>query len=62
MDIRKISIYCASSSKIDPAYMQEAYKVGQLLAQMDITVVNGAGSMGLCRPAPTAVCKQAERP
>lgn len=58
MDIRKISIYCASSSKIDPAYMQEAYKVGQLLAQMDITVVNGAGSMGLMQ-ASTDGCLQA---
>lgn len=58
MDIRKISIYCASSSKIDPSYMQEAYKVGQLLAQMDITVVNGAGSMGLMQ-ASTDGCLQA---
>ena len=47
MEISKISVYCASSSKIDPSYMAEARKVGRLLAQAGITLVNGAGNMGL---------------
>lgn len=49
MNVSSISVYCASSSKIDPAYMEEAYKVGQLLARADITLVNGAGNMGLMK-------------
>ena len=49
MNVSSISVYCASSSKIDPAYMEEAYKVGQLLARTGITLINGAGNMGLMK-------------
>ena len=49
MNISSISVYCASSSKIDPVYMEEAYKVGQLLARAGITLINGAGNMGLMK-------------
>lgn len=58
MEIRKISVYCASSSKIDPSYMAEARKVGRLLAQAGITLVNGAGNMGLMQ-ASTDGCIEA---
>ena len=58
MEISKISVYCASSSKIDPAYMAEARKVGRLLAQAGITLVNGAGNMGLMQ-ASTDGCIEA---
>ena len=49
MNVSRISVYCASSSKIDPAYMEEAYKVGHLLARAGITLINGAGNMGLMK-------------
>lgn len=49
MNVSSISVYCASSSKIDPAYMEEAYKVGLLLARAGITLINGAGNMGLMK-------------
>ena len=49
MNVSRISVYCASSSKIAPAYMEEAYKVGQLLACAGITLINGAGNMGLMK-------------
>ena len=49
MNVSRISVYCASSSKIDPAYMEDAYKVGQLLARAGITLINGAGNMGLMK-------------
>ena len=49
MNVSSISVYCASSSKIAPAYMEEAYKVGQLLARAGITLINGAGNMGLMK-------------
>lgn len=58
MEISKISVYCASSSKIDPSYMAEARKVGRLLAQAGITLVNGAGNMGLMQ-ASTDGCLEA---
>lgn len=49
MNVSSISVYCASSSKIDPVYMEEAYKVGQMLARAGITLINGAGNMGLMK-------------
>lgn len=58
MEISKISVYCASSSKIESSYMAEARKVGRLLAQADITLVNGAGNMGLMQ-ASTDGCIEA---
>lgn len=58
MEISKISVYCASSSKIDSSYMAEARKVGRLLAQAGITLVNGAGNMGLMQ-ASTDGCLEA---
>lgn len=54
MNVSSISVYCASSSKIDPAYMEEAYKVGQLLARAGITLINGAGNMGLMKASSDA--------
>lgn len=58
MEISKISVYCASSSKIDSSYMAEARKIGRLLAQAGITLVNGAGNMGLMQ-ASTDGCIEA---
>lgn len=48
-DIRNICVYCASSSKIDKAYSEAAYRLGRLMAGQGITLVNGAGNMGLMR-------------
>ena len=47
MNIKSICVYCASSTQIDELYFQEARKLGRLLAQQGITLINGAGSMGL---------------
>ena len=43
----KIAVYCASSTQIDDCYFQDAYRLGQLMAEQGITLVNGAGNMGL---------------
>ena len=40
-------VYCASSTKIDPAYTDAARTLGTLLGSRGIRVVNGAGNMGL---------------
>ena len=44
---KKIAVYCASSTQIDEKYFQDARKLGQLMAEKGITLVNGAGNMGL---------------
>ena len=43
---KKIAVYCASSTQIDDCYFQDAYRLGQLMAEQGITLVNGAGNMG----------------
>lgn len=45
--IRSVCVYCASSTKIDPAYTDDARRLGSLLGGRGIRVVNGAGNMGL---------------
>lgn len=47
--IRRIAVYCASSTKIDQAYFDAASLLGRLLAEHDIALVNGAGNMGLMK-------------
>ena len=45
--IHSVCVYCASSTKIDPAYTDDARRLGTLLGGRGIRVVNGAGRMGL---------------
>lgn len=42
-----ITIYCASSSKLRPSYVEAAAELGRLIAQRGHTLINGAGTMGL---------------
>ena len=44
---KKIAVYCASSTQIEDCYFKDARKLGQLMAEQGITLVNGAGNMGL---------------
>ncbi len=49
-DIKNICVYSASSTKIAPTYFEAAEKLGQILAQKHINLINGAGCLGLmCR-------------
>lgn len=43
----KIAVYCASSTQIDDRYFRDARQLGRLMAQRGVTLVNGAGNMGL---------------
>ena len=45
--IQKICIYCASSDKVARKYFEGAEQVGKLMAQNDIAIVYGGGSVGL---------------
>jgi len=45
--INAVCVYCASSTKIDPAYFDAARELGTLLGQKHLRLINGAGNMGL---------------
>ena len=54
-DIKTVCVYCASSTKVDPAYFEAARTLGTLLAARDIRLVYGAGNMGLMGAVADAV-------
>ena len=56
--VKSICIYCASSNQIPGKYFQAARELGQLMGQQGLTLVNGAGNMGLMQAAADA-CMQA---
>lgn len=45
--LERISVFCGSSSGEDAIFVKEAYKVGKLLAENEITVVYGGAKVGL---------------
>ena len=47
--IQSVCVYCASSTRIAPVYTDTATKLGALLGQRNLNVVNGAGGIGLMR-------------
>lgn len=56
--VKNIAVYCASSDKIDSCYFRDAQMLGTLMGQHGLTVVNGAGNMGLMK-ATTDSCMEA---
>jgi len=57
-DIHSVAVYCASSTKIKPVYYEAASQLGRLLAERHVTLINGAGNMGLMQASSDA-CLQA---
>ena len=53
--IRSVCVYCASSTRIDPIYAEAAAKLGTMLGERGVRVINGAGSIGLMRVVSDAV-------
>lgn len=53
--IKSVCVYSASSTQVDAVYFQAAEKLGRLLAEHQIRLVNGAGSIGLMRSVADAV-------
>jgi len=43
----KVSVFCASSSRVDPKYLNAATELGHIFSEEDITLVYGGGSVGL---------------
>jgi uncharacterized protein (TIGR00730 family) len=46
MPIRSVTVYCASSTKADSAYLDAAERLGRLFALNSMTIVYGAGGVG----------------
>lgn len=53
--ITSVCVYCASSTKIDSAYFEDARELGTLLGQCHIRLINGAGGIGLMSATADAV-------
>ena len=49
MKLQSIAVYCGARSGHDTVYEQEAYKLGQILADRSITLVYGGGNVGLMK-------------
>ncbi len=43
----RVSVFCASSAKVDPVYFEAAGRLGKVLAKNDIAVNYGGGEVGL---------------
>lgn len=54
-DIKNVCVYSASSTKIAPAYFEVAERLGHILAERKINLINGAGCLGLMRHISDAV-------
>ena len=46
-DIQSIAVYCASSNKVRPLFMEAAEQLGAIFAANDIRLVYGDGGIGL---------------
>lgn len=46
-EIKNICVYCASSPQIAPVYFKAAERLGYLLAEKRINLIDGAGKVGL---------------
>lgn len=47
VDIKRICVFCGSSSGHDPAYLQQAQKLGETLTENNIALVFGGSNIGL---------------
>ena len=45
-EVRRVCVYCASSTRTDPEHRQAALALGRLLAEGGVTVVCGGGAVG----------------
>lgn len=46
-NIKKVTVYCASSAKIDQKYFIGAQRIAEILVKQEITTVYGGGAVGL---------------
>lgn len=55
--MKTICVYCASSTEIDKVYFDAAARLGLLIGEKNIRLVNGAGATGLMRVCTDAAMK-----
>ena len=46
MNLKKVCVYCASSTQCNPIYHEAAFELGKILAKNSITIVYGGGAVG----------------
>lgn len=56
-DIKNVCVYSASSTKIDQSYFDAADRLGEVLAERGINLINGAGCLGLMRAVSDAALR-----
>jgi uncharacterized protein (TIGR00730 family) len=56
-NINALCVYCGSSPGTDPAYLEAAQSFGKILAENDIRLIYGGGSVGLMAALAQAVVK-----
>ncbi|MCF0197227.1 MAG: TIGR00730 family Rossman fold protein, partial [Bacteroidaceae bacterium] len=52
--VKTVAVYCASSTQLHEKYYTNAARVGELLGQRGLTLINGAGNMGLMQASADA--------
>lgn len=55
MSIKRVAVFCGSSTGTDPVYAKEAQHLGKVLAENSIELVFGGGSVGLMNEIANAV-------
>lgn len=58
METQNVAVYAASSTQIDASFFEVARQLGRGLAEKGLTLVNGAGNMGLMQASADA-CMEA---
>jgi uncharacterized protein (TIGR00730 family) len=56
-NINALCVYCGSSPGTDPAYLEAAQSFGKILAENDVRLIYGGGSVGLMGALAQAVVK-----
>jgi uncharacterized protein (TIGR00730 family) len=57
MSIRSLAVFCGSKNGNDPVYMQHAAQLGKILADRQVTLIYGGGSIGIMGAIADAVMK-----
>jgi predicted Rossmann-fold nucleotide-binding protein len=60
--IKSICVYCGSGPGTNPAFVQAAHALGKVLAENDIRLVYGGGSVGLMGAVADSVLDQHKKP
>ena len=55
--IEKVTIYCASSDKIDPVFFQGARQIAHILVENNIDILFGGGAKGLMGQLADTACE-----